>query len=47
MCMSPEQKRKKEEAREMAIRDTYDVNAAGDKQKAREYGEFGNLINNE
>jgi len=47
MCESPEQRRKKEEARKEAIRDTYDVNADGEKHKARSHGDFGNQINNE
>lgn len=47
MCMSPEQERQKEEARREAIKNTYNVCADGQKKAAREYGEFGNEINNE
>jgi hypothetical protein len=45
--MSPEQERKKEEARKEAIRNTYDVCATGEKKKYNQYDDFGNQINNE
>jgi hypothetical protein len=47
MCISPEQIRKKEEARKDAIESTYNVNATGEKHSTNEYGPFGNQIDNE
>lgn len=47
MCMTPEQKRKKEEAREESMRDTRDVNATGERSNQRMYSDFPNQINNE
>lgn len=44
--MSPEQQRKKDEARREAIANTYDVCATGEKNKS-EYDEFSNQIDNE
>ncbi len=45
--MSPEQERKKEQARREAIENTYNVCADGEKHPQREYDHYGNLINNE
>jgi hypothetical protein len=44
--MSPEQKRKMEEARRQAIENTYDVCADGQKHKS-EYDAYANQIDNE
>jgi len=46
-CMSPEQKRKMEEARREAIDKTYNVNATGEKTSEKEYDNYPNQINNE
>ena len=45
--MSPEQKRKMEEALRESEEKTYNVCATGEKKKYNEYDDFGNQINNE
>ena len=45
--MSPEQRRKKEEARRESEEKTYDVCATGEKKKYNEFDDYGNQINNE
>lgn len=45
--MSPEQKRKIEEACEESYEKTMDVNAAGDKAPQNRYSDSPNQINNE
>lgn len=45
--MSPEQKRKIEEAKRESEEKTYDVNAAGEKSRQNRYSESCNQINNE
>jgi hypothetical protein len=45
--MSPEQQRKKDEARREAEQNTYDVCATGEKKKYTEYSDSPNQINNE
>lgn len=44
--MSPEQERKKDEAKRHAEECTYNVNAAGEKVPLNQYSEFSNQINN-
>lgn len=44
--MSPEQERKKEEAKRESEEKTYNVNAAGDRVPLNQYSEFSNQINN-
>jgi len=45
--MSPEQKRKMEEARRESEEKTYNVCADGQKHKQDEYDKYANQINNE
>ena len=47
MCMSPEQKRKIEEARRESMEKTMNVNATGEKTSLKQYDDFSNQINNE
>lgn len=44
--MSPEQERKKEEARREAIQNTYNVCATGEKREYKQYSDSPNQINN-
>ncbi len=45
--MSPEQRRKIEEAKRESEEKTMDVCATGEKKKYNQYDDFGNQINNE
>jgi hypothetical protein len=45
--MSPEQKRKMEEARRESEEKTYNVCATGEKKVYKEFDDYGNQINNE
>lgn len=45
--MSPEQARKKEEARQESMEKTMNVNATGEKTSGKMYDDFSNQINNE
>jgi hypothetical protein len=45
--MNENQKRQKEEARRLAVENTYNVCATGEKNSDKEYSEYGNQINNE
>jgi hypothetical protein len=45
--MSPEQRRKIEEARRESEEKTYNVCATGEKRELKQYDDFSNQINNE
>ena len=47
MCASPEQLRKKDEAKRDAMTNTMGVNATGEKSSLKEYDDFSNQINDE
>lgn len=47
MCISPEQERKKEEARHQAIECTYNVDATGEKKELKRWDDFSNQIDND
>lgn len=47
MTISPEQQRKKDEAKRQAEECTYNVCATGEKREYKEYSDSPNQINNE
>lgn len=47
ITVNENQKKQKEEARKLAIENTYNVCATGEKEAGKEYSEYGNEINNE